>query len=162
LPFWKAADVKSVGVKCDFLGTRILQRSGKVERKFHIFYGRIRSMLNGASLKDEVRSTIWAELAMTTTYLSNFFANKCGKKCPCELLIVCKPQLILILKTFGEIGVITTKDKIQFKLRNRGSTCIFDGFTENHSRDMFRMLNLEANGLINSIDVCCLEKMYED
>ena len=65
-------------------------------------------MLNGAGLKDELRSKIWAECAMTTTYLSNFIARKSENKCPQELLNS-------TLKAFGEIGVVTTKDKIQGK-----------------------------------------------
>ena len=60
--------IKSFGVKFEFSGPRTPQRNDKVERKFQTFYGRIRSMLNGAGIEYEVRSRIWAECAMTTTY----------------------------------------------------------------------------------------------
>jgi hypothetical protein len=42
----KVSKVKSVGVQFKFSGPRTPQRNGKVERKFQIIYGRIRSMLN--------------------------------------------------------------------------------------------------------------------
>jgi hypothetical protein len=121
-------NVKSFGVKFDFSGTRTIQWNGKVERKLQTFFGRIRSMLNGSGLKGEQRGKIWKEGTMTTIYLSN--------KSPYKLLFGCKLKLNSILKTFGEIGILTTKNKIQDKLRNRGSTCMFPTYIDNHSRDV--------------------------
>jgi hypothetical protein len=92
-------------------------------------------MFNDSGLKDDLRSKTWAECAMTTTYLSNVIAIKSGNKFPYELLFRLKAKLHSCLKTFG----ITTKDEIQGKLRNRGSTFMFVGYTDNHSRDLFRM-----------------------
>ena len=66
------------------------------------------------------------------------------------------------LKIFGEVGVVTTKDKIQAKLANRGTPCIFVGYAENHSKDVYRMLNLETNAIINSRDIIWLKKMHTD
>jgi hypothetical protein len=56
------------------------------------------------------------------------------------------------LKIFGEVGVVTTKDKIQVKLSNQGTTCLFVGCTDHHSRDVYSMLNLTTNSIINSQD----------
>jgi hypothetical protein len=69
-----------------------------------------------------------------------------------------KPKLNLYLKGFGMIGVVTTKDKIQVKLRNRGRICMFFGYTDNDSRDMFCMLKVKTHGVINYRDVVCLKK----
>jgi hypothetical protein len=38
--------------------------------------------------------------------------------------------------TISEVGVITTKEKIQAYLSNRGTTSMFVEYTEHHSRDM--------------------------
>jgi hypothetical protein len=113
--------IKSFGVKFEFSGTRTPQRNGKVERKFQTFYGRIRSMMNGAGLSGDLRNKIWAECAITTTYLANILSSKSSLKSPFELLFGSKPILHYELKIFGEVGVVTTKDKIQSKLNNRGS-----------------------------------------
>ena len=155
-------DIKSFGVKFEFSGPRTPQRNGKVERKFQTFYGRIRSMLNGAGLKGDLRNKIWAECAMTTTYLSNVLSTKSNFKSPFESLFGAKPILHDNLKIFGEVGVVTTKDKIQAKLTNRGTPCIFVGYAENHSKDVYRMLNLETNSIINSRDIIWLKKMHKD
>ena len=63
---------------------------------------------------------------------------------------------------FGEVGVVTTKNKIQAKLSNRGTTCMFVGYTEHHSRDVYRMLNLTTNSIINSRDIIWLNKTYKE
>jgi hypothetical protein len=146
-------DIKSFGVKFEFSGPRTPQRNGKVERELQTFYGRIRSMLNGAGLIGDLRNKIWAECAMTTTYLSNVVSMKSSFESPFELLFGTKRILHDKLKIFGEVGVVTTKEKIQAKLTNRRSPCIFDGYAENHSRDVYRMLNLETNSVINSRDI---------
>jgi hypothetical protein len=62
---------KGYNVKFEFSGPRTPQRNGKVERKFQTFFGRIRAMLNNAGVKDQLRSGVWAECAMTVTFLSN-------------------------------------------------------------------------------------------
>ena len=64
-----------------------------------------------------------------------------------------KPTLPESLKVFGELGVVTTKDKIQAKLTNLGTTCVFMGYTENHSGDVYRMLDLSTNTIILSHNI---------
>ena len=68
-------------------------------------------MLNRAGLKGDLRNKIWAECVMTTTYLS----TRLNLKCPFQLLFNTKPILHEELNLFGEVGVVTTKDKIQAK-----------------------------------------------
>jgi hypothetical protein len=61
----------------------------------------------------------------------------------------------------GDVGAVTTKDKIQSKLTNRGNTCMFVGYTENHSRDVFRMLKLETKAIIHLRDIIWLHKIHK-
>jgi hypothetical protein len=56
--------------------------------------------------------------------------------------------------------VVTTKDKILAKLTNQGTTCMFVGYTEYHSSNVYRMLNLTTNSIINSQDIIWLNKTY--
>jgi hypothetical protein len=64
---------------------------------------------------------------MTTTNCSNVIDTIAGNKCSYERHFVCKQKFNLSLKTFGEIGIVATNEKIQGKLRYHGSTCMFDG-----------------------------------
>jgi hypothetical protein len=81
-------EIKSFGIKFEFLGPRTPQRNGKVERKFQTLYGRIRATINGVGLEGELRDKIWAECVMNVTYLSRIISTKSKFKSPFELLCV--------------------------------------------------------------------------
>jgi hypothetical protein len=72
---------QGMGLILNFQDRQIHQRNNEVKRKFRTVYGRIRAMLNGAGLKDEVRNGVCAEYAMTATYLSNITWATSGVKC---------------------------------------------------------------------------------
>jgi hypothetical protein len=57
-------------------------------------------MLNGAGLKDDLRSGVWAECAMTVTYLSDITSVKNREVCPHQLLFECKPKQPASLRFF--------------------------------------------------------------
>jgi hypothetical protein len=140
----------------------LLWESGKVERKFQTLYARIQAMLNGAGLEGELIDKICEECVMNVTYLLNIMSTKSSFKSPFEFLYGEKPKLHDDLKMFCEVGVVTTKEKIQAKLSNQGTTCMFVGYTENHSRVVYRMLNLTTNSIINSRNIIWLNKTYKE
>jgi hypothetical protein len=122
----------------------------KLKVKFQTFFGRIRAILNIAGLKDHLRSGVWAECAMTFTYLSNITSIKEKMICPYQLLFGSSPRLPESLRSFGEVGVVMTKNDIQGKLTNRGTPCMFTGYSINHVHDVYRMLNIGTKKIINS------------
>jgi hypothetical protein len=73
-------------MKFEFSDPQTPQCNGKVERKFQVLFGKIRAMLNSAGVKDQLRSGVWAEYAMTVTFLSNVTSIKNKEVCPYELL----------------------------------------------------------------------------
>jgi hypothetical protein len=87
---------------------------------------------------------------MNVTYLSNIISTKSSFKSQFELLYGEKPILRNNLKIFGEVGVVTTIDKIQAKLTNRGTTCIFVGYTKHQSRDVSRKKKSQFNYKLNN------------
>jgi hypothetical protein len=107
-------------------------------------------MLNSAGLKDHLRSGVWAECAMTVTYQSNITFIKENMICPYQILFQNKPRIPESLRSFGEIGVVTTKNDIQGKLTNRGKPYMFMGYSINHSHDVYRMLNIKTKMITNS------------
>jgi hypothetical protein len=50
------------------------------------------------------------------------------------------------------MGVVTTKDDIQGKLKNRSVTCMVVGFSVNHANDVYWMLNLNSKRIIQTRD----------
>jgi hypothetical protein len=64
------------------------------------------------------RDKIWAKCVMNVTNLPNIISTKSIFECPFELLHGEKPTLHDNIKIYGEIRVVTKKEKIQAKLRN--------------------------------------------
>jgi hypothetical protein len=98
------------------------------------------------------------------TFLSNITALKSRDFCPYQLLYIwgLKPKLPESLRLFGEVGVVTPKSSIQGKLRNRGTVCMFVGYSVDHAHDVYCMLNLEINRVINFRDINCLKLYHKD
>jgi hypothetical protein len=103
--------IKSFGIKFEFSGPKTPQRKGKVERKFQTLYGRIREMLNGANLEGELRDKILAKCVMLLIYPTSSQQNQI-LKAHLSYHMLKNPTLHNNLKVFGEVGVVTTKDKI--------------------------------------------------
>jgi hypothetical protein len=72
-------------------------------------------MLNGADLEGKLRDKIWVERVMNIPSLSNIISIKSSLKIPFELLYGEKPTFHNNFKICGEVGVVTTKDKIQWR-----------------------------------------------
>jgi hypothetical protein len=60
------------------------------------------------------------------------------------------------LKRFGGMVMVTTKKKIQGKLSDRGTVCMFLEYPRNHSDNVYRLFNV-----IKLRDFVWLEKDYE-
>ena len=52
------------------------------------------------------------------------------------------------------------KKKIKAKLDNRGTLCMFIGYSKDHEEDVYRMLNLSTLKVKNTRDVIWLNKCY--
>jgi hypothetical protein len=109
--------------------------------------------LNCAGLKDRLKNGVWAECSRAVTFLLSITALKSRGVCPYQLLFGFKPKLPESLRSFGEVGVVTTKSDIQGKLRNRGTVCMFVGYLFYRAHDVYCTLNLETNHVINSRDI---------
>jgi hypothetical protein len=96
-------EIKSFGIKFEFLGPRTPQRNGKVERKFQTLYGRIRAMFNRAGLESELRDKIWAEYVINVTHLSNIISTKSSFKSPFELLYDENQNYMIVLKSLVKL-----------------------------------------------------------
>ena len=59
------------------------------------------------------------------------------------------------MRTFGEMAVIAIHKgkKMRSKLDDRGKTCMFVGYAYDHSRDVYRFLNIHTKRIIISRDV---------
>ena len=56
------------------------------------------------------------------------------------------------MRTFGEVAVIAIHEgkKMRSKLDDRGKTCMSIGYADDHSRDVYRFLNIHTRRIIIS------------
>jgi Reverse transcriptase (RNA-dependent DNA polymerase) len=83
-------------------------------------------------------------------------------KSPLELMFKEKTKELNNLRKFNEVCVAATKNKIQSKLSNRGSVCVFVGYPSNHANDVYGLLNLKTNHVIKSRDIIWSNKTYQE
>ena len=160
--FEKESKEAGLGLKFEFTAPGTPQQNGRVERKFATLYSKVRSMLNGARITPTMREKLWAETAQTATACENILINSESDKCSYELFYGECPKYARHIRTFGEIAIITDNTKIKGKLADRGKPCMFLGYSENHTGDTYRFLNLNTWKAIMSRDVIWLNKNYAD
>jgi hypothetical protein len=102
-----------------------------------------------------------AECVSTATFYINILVNHESGKLPHESIFGVKFKNLSNLKELGEMIVVTTKKKIQGKLSNRGTVCMFVGFSQNHSNHFYCLLNFKTRQVIKSINLIWLNKDYE-
>jgi hypothetical protein len=107
-----------------------------VEQKFQILYEGIRAMLNDAGVEGDFCEGLWAECASTATCYENLILDKDSRKDPNNIMLNQLLKTPVRLRKFGEMCVIITKEKIQSKLSDKGTTCMFVGYGVDHASDM--------------------------
>ena len=67
------------------------------------------------------------------------------------------------LRTFGELAVVAIHEgkKMRSKLDNRGKTCMFVGYADDHTKDVYRFLNIHTKRIILSRDVRWLNIIWK-
>ena len=67
------------------------------------------------------------------------------------------------LRTFGEMAVIAIHEgkKMRLKLDDRGKTCMFVGYADDHTKDVYRFLNIHTRRIILSRDVRWLNIIWK-
>ena len=67
------------------------------------------------------------------------------------------------MRTFGEMAVVAIHEgkKMRSNLDNRGKTCMFVGYAEDHAGDVYRFLNIHTKRIIMSRDVRWLNIIWK-
>jgi hypothetical protein len=147
-------------IKFEFTAPSTPQQNGKIERKFQTLYGKVRAMLNWARLTTHLRTRLWAQCAAVATKLENIIVKGHDDITAHEKFYGVTPTLINHLRTFGEIAIVHDGKKIRGKLTNHGIPCMFIGYPDDHSPDVYQFLNLETEMVIMSRNYVWLNKSY--
>ena len=76
----EACDKLGLGTKFEYTVVGTLQLNSRIERKFATLYGRVRSMMIDAGIKEELRKKLWAEAADMCVNLNNILVNNMRDK----------------------------------------------------------------------------------
>jgi hypothetical protein len=95
-------------------------------------------------------------------FLFNIISIKNKTICPYKLLLGSKSRLPESLRSFGEIDIVTTKSDIQGRVTNRGTPCMFTGYSVNHAHDVNKMLSMDTKYVVNLRAIIWISQMYND
>ena len=120
-------------------------------------------MLIQAGIDSKGKGEFWCEVISTATKLDNIMVRPERTKPPHTLFYGKDAKYIRCMRTFGEMAVITIHEvnKMRSKLDDRGQTCMFVGYADDHSRDVYMFLNIPTKRIIISRDVRWLNIIWK-
>ena len=130
------------------------QQNSVVERKIPTLVKRARAMLIQPGINSKEKGEFWCELISTETNLDNMMVRPDRTKPQYNLFYNKDAKFMKHLKSFGELAVVAIHEgkKMRSKLDNRRKTCVFVGYADDHSGDMYRFLNTNTERIIMSRD----------
>ena len=120
-------------------------------------------MLIQAGLEPKYKEEFWCEVISTATKLDNIMVRPERTKPPHTLFYGEDAKYARSLRTFGEMAVVAIHEgkKMRSKLDNRGKTCMFVGYADDHTKDVYRFLSIHTKRIILSRDVRWLNIMWK-
>ena len=150
-----------MGIKFEYTSPGSTQQNRKCEHKFATLYGKVCSKLNGAHLTPNMCHGLWTECAACATMEENILLSDKSPVPPYKLFFGVDAPLSKNLRMFGEIRIIANlQKKIKAKLDNRGSPCIFVGYSTSNEIDVFRFYGTTTKNICLGRNVTWLDRNY--
>ena len=139
------------------------QQNFVAERRIPTLMGRARVMLIQAGIESKYKGEFWCEVISTATKLDNIMVRPERTKPPDTLFYGEDAKYTRSLRTFGEIAVIAIHKgkKMRSKLDDRGKTCMFVGYADDCTIDVYRFLNIHTRRIVLSSDVRWLNIIWK-
>ena len=136
------------------------QQNSVVERKIPTLVGRARAMLIQAAINSKEKGEFWCVVISTATHLDNIMVRP---DTPHTLFYNKDAKFMKHLRSYGEMAVVAIHEgkKMRSKLDNRGKTCMFVGYADDHSGDVYRFLNIKNKRIIMSRDARWLNIIWK-
>ena len=140
----KECDKQNLGVIFEFTAPGTPQQNSVVERKIPTLMGRARAMLIQAGINAKEKGELWYEVISTATNLDNIMVRPDRTKPPFTLFYNMDAKYMKHLRSLGEMAVVAIHEgeNMRSKLDNIGETCMFVGYIDDHSGDVYRFLNV--------------------
>ena len=131
----KECDKANLGITFEITAPGTPQQNSVAERRIPTLMGRARSMLIQAGIESKYKGEFWCEVISTATKLDNIMVRPERTKLPHTLFYGEDAKYMRSLRTFGEMAVIAILEgkKMRSKLDDRGKTCMFVGYADDHT-----------------------------
>ena len=152
-----------MGITFEFTAPGTPQQNSMVERRIPALMGRARAMLIQAGIESKYKGKFWCEVISTAKKLDNIMVRPERTKPPHTLFYGEDAKYTRSLRTFGEMAVIAIHEgkKMRSKLDDRGKTCMFVGYADYCTKDVYRFLNIHTRRIILSRDVRWLNIIWK-
>ena len=155
-------DKANLGIIFEFTAPGTPQQNSMAERRIPMLMGRARAMLIQAGIDSKGKGEFCCEVISTGTRLDNIMVRPERTKPPHTLFYGKDAKYMKYMRTFGEMAVtIHEGKKMRSKLDDRQKSCIFVGYADDHSRDMYRFLNIHTKRIIICRDVRWLNIIWK-
>jgi hypothetical protein len=158
----KSSDWKLGIKKFELTARDTPQQNSLAEVGFATLYNRGRAMMHGANIPDHEWNRLMPKAFGLATKLDALVIVKINdnKKTRYEHFHNESAPYLKFLRIFGEAGTVKLKTKTTPKMLNKGVTCMFIGFPENHDGECWLMYNPKTRGVHATRDVVWLRRMY--
>ena len=138
------------------------QHNHLAEVSFSTLSNRFRAMMHRANIPSQHRLKVWHKAASVATKMDGLTVIEIDgvKKTRVEHWSGKLPGYAHYLRTWGEAGVVKVKRTGTPKVADRGITCMFVDYADNHAGDCYEMLNLQTMRILLTRDVQWLGRMY--
>ena len=138
------------------------QQNALSEIGFATINNRSRSLMYRANIPIRIRHLLYPKAILLATLMDGLVIEEINgvSKCRVEHVTGRLPDYARGLRTFGEAGVVKLKTKTTPKMLNKGTTCMFVGYPQNHGANCWLMYNPITKGTHVTRDVVWLRRMY--
>ena len=159
----KECDKANLGITFEFTAPGTPQQNSVAERRIPTLMGRARAMLIQAGVESKYKGEFWCEVISTATKRDNIMVRPERTKPPHTLFYWEDAKYTRSLRTFGEMAVIAIHEgkRMRSKLDDRGKTCMFVGYADDHTKDVYRFLNIHTRRIILGRDVRWLNIIWK-
>ena len=142
------------GVNIEYTARNTPQQNGQVERAIATDRGRRNAMMDASSFTDAEKKLLRAEATQMVSQLAQFVVSA-NQPTPASHLLPTGTGLLQPkhLRKFGQVGYVTTKAKIQGKMKPRAKAMFMVGYANNHAPDTYRMYDPSKGSVVVTRDV---------
>ena len=144
-----------LGIKFEYTARDSPQQNSLAEVGFATLTNRTRAVVYRANVPSKWKHKTYKSAALYVTDMDGLMlATINGEtKTRYEHFLKEFPKFALMLRTWGEAGVVKLKTSTSPKMNNKGTTCMFVGYAKDRSNDSYLMWNVESNFVHVSRDV---------